>query len=577
MNSICIGIILIFLLVSTQSYTLPPSSTESPNNNDCVGTDCLSTESGEQVPVVELTTTGNTKDAYLCECSQESHETSRDKADDSSDECTNICTTALEMNQFQENSNLIHPNDIAALNYYRRAFDRYKEGNDTNFEKIQTRVRHHLLKTYGWEMADVERLLQWKWIPHDKNGFRLAGLPLKVPVPRNGKVYSTVGGISFHENGSFWFNLMEAKDKPALFNSDDVELVMKRGITSASFSLDPPLNSDIPHPFQKTTWIPHDALAGTDFLSTLLHADLWLKNMDVRMEMSDRFPFHIRPIHENSSSAPSSDLYQRLLKKDELKDDVVSSATRVWIQSGPIKYNRIEQDNITTYILGPPNMQVKYESYIRYYIKVGVKNHCFVSNLHYRQVKNNVTGLIDTYLGGSSPWHDHFTTILTDNYNEFGYYFPEFLRLGELSKLIGVALIFQHHYRKLREILSPASLDSVAKDLNTSNLRKQVFNGVWPLVTDVRVENALDRLILEQGFQLSNKHNIQNLGTARLHIREQLTKLQNNQIKKIAEAISTAFNISVHAISSTAIDTYLRNASADAENALLNEIVSGYS
>ncbi|CAF4973378.1 unnamed protein product [Rotaria sp. Silwood1] len=249
MNSICIGIILIFLLVSTQSYTLPPSSTESPNNNDCVGTDCLSTESGEQVPVVELTTTGNTKDAYLCECSQESHETSRDKADDSSDECTNICTTALEMNQFQ----------------------------------------------------------------------------------------------------------------------------------------------------------------------------------------------------------------------------------------------------------------------------------------------------------------------------------------GELSKLIGVALIFQHHYRKLREILSPASLDSVAKDLNTSNLRKQVFNGVWPLVTDVRVENALDRLILEQGFQLSNKHNIQNLGTARLHIREQLTKLQNNQIKKIAEAISTAFNISVHAISSTAIDTYLRNASADAENALLNEIVSGYS
>ncbi|CAF3928740.1 unnamed protein product [Rotaria sp. Silwood1] len=430
--------------------------------------------------------------------------------------------------------------------------------NNSNFEQIQTRVRHHLLKTYGWKMADVERLLQWKWIPRDKNGFRLAGMPLNVPVPRNGKVYYAVGGISFHENGSFWLNLMEAKDKPALFNSDDVELVMKRGITDVSFSLDPPLASDFPHPFQKATWTPHDVLTHTDFLSTLLHADLWLKSMNFQMEMSDQFPFHVRPIHENSSSAPSSDLYQRLFRKEEFEHDQLFSAAKVWIQSGPIKYNRIEQDNITTYVLGPPNMQVKYFSYIR-------------------QVKNNVTGLIDTHIGGSSPWYDYFTQIMTENYTELGHYYPELLRLGELSTLMGVALIFQHHYRELRKILSPPSLDSVAKVLNSSNLRSQVFGGVWPLVTDARVENALDRLILEQGLQISNKHNIRNLATARIYIREQLTKIQNDKIKEIAEAISTAFNISVHAISSTAIDAFLRNTNADAENALLNEIVSGCS
>ncbi|CAF5056641.1 unnamed protein product [Rotaria sp. Silwood1] len=223
-------------------------------------------------------------------------------------------------------------------------------------------------------MADVERLLQWKWIPRDKNGFRLAGMPLNVPVPRNGKVYYAVGGISFHENGSFWLNLMEAKDKPALFNSDDVELVMKRGITDVSFSLDPPLASDFPHPFQKATWTPHDVLTHTEFLSTLLHADLWLKSMNFQMEMSDQFPFHVRPIHENSSSAPSSDLYQRLFRKEEFEHDQLFSAAKVWIQSGPIKYNRIEQDNITTYVLGPPNMQVKYFSYIRYYINADVKD-----------------------------------------------------------------------------------------------------------------------------------------------------------------------------------------------------------
>ncbi|UJR11430.1 hypothetical protein I4U23_015610 [Adineta vaga] len=601
MKSLDTGIILIFLFVSAQSFILPESSIESSENNDCVGIDCLPSESDEQSSEVELTTqsTSDTKDQYLCECSEESYETSQEKTDYSSEECASICTTALATNQFQEtttirpiidkidfelddkttptprnksglsisinglnfgvseeDSNLIHPNDTAALNYYRRAFNKYMKGDDTNFKQIQNRVRQHLLKTYGWEMADVERLLQWKWLPRDKDGFRLAGLPLNVPKPNDGKVYSAVGGISFHQNGSFWFNLMEAEDKPALFNSDDVEMVMKKGITGASFSLDPPLASELPHPFQKATWLPHDALTDTDFLSTLLHADLWLKSMNFRTEMSARFPFDVRPIRENSSSAPSSDLFQRLFSNDELEDNELLSATRIWIESGPIKYNRIDQDDVTTYVLGPPNMQVKYESYIR-------------------QVKNNETGFIETHIGGTSPRYDHFTTVVTENYNEFGNYFPELLRLGELSKLTGIALIFQHHYRELRKSLSPPSFDSIAQLLTSSNLRSQVFGGAWPYVTHIRVESTLDQLILHQGFVLANKHTIQNLDAARHHVREQLIKIQNDKIKEIAEAISTAFNFSVYAISKTAIHTYLANDSPDAENILVNEIIAG--
>ena len=40
-----------------------------------------------------------------------------------------------------------------------------------------------------------------------------------------------VHGISFYDNGSFFLNLTEADEGMALFNSDDVELIMKRGIT----------------------------------------------------------------------------------------------------------------------------------------------------------------------------------------------------------------------------------------------------------------------------------------------------------------------------------------------------------
>ena len=44
-------------------------------------------------------------------------------------------------------------------------------------------------------------------------------------------MYSTVEGISFYANGSFSLNLVEADEDNALFNSDDVDLIMKRGIT----------------------------------------------------------------------------------------------------------------------------------------------------------------------------------------------------------------------------------------------------------------------------------------------------------------------------------------------------------
>lgn len=212
--------------------------------------------------------------------------------------------------------------------------------------------------------------------------------------------------------------------------------------------------------------------------------------------------------------------------------------------------------------------------------------------MYYRRAKSNVTGLTETVIGGSSPWYDHFTTTATANYNELGNSFPELLRLAELAKLTAIALVFQHRYRELRKVVLPPSTEvsdvsiflsllfsfifqTIARILTASNLRSQVFGGIWPLVSDARIEETLDKALVKQGISLSHKHMVQNLADARRHIRQQLTEAENSQITAIADSLSQAFNISLGAISRTAISTYLANAYSNAEDALLNEIVSG--
>ncbi|CAF1091414.1 unnamed protein product [Adineta ricciae] len=228
----------------------------------------------------------------------------------------------------------------------------------------------------------------------------------------------------------------------------------------------------------------------------------------------------------------------------------------MWIESGTLSYNVIEQDGNVAYIFGPPNMRVKYENLIQ-------------------RVRNHTTGLTDTVTGRNSSWHEHFAVTATENYIELGHSFPELLRLAELAKLTAVALVFQHRYRELRKVVLPPSTETVAQILITSNLRGQVFNGRWPLATVARVEELLDKALIEQGINLAYKHRVRNLDESRALIRQQLTEVEHKQIKEIAQALQKAFNISENKISRSAISSYLGGVDSIAENALLQEIVSG--
>lgn len=101
----------------------------------------------------------------------------------------------------------------------------------------------------------------------------------------------------------------------------------------------------------------------------MLHADLFLKSMSFLMEASAKSPFRTRSIRDGAYSALSEDLYQRLFKESRIEQDKLFSSTRMWIESGPIKYNIIEHGGNTTYDFGPTNMQIKYENLLRYAIK----------------------------------------------------------------------------------------------------------------------------------------------------------------------------------------------------------------
>lgn len=339
----------------------------------------------------------------------------------------------------QNMTNLVDPRDIKVLAFYRRVIAQYMYTDEACFEQIQVRIREHLLDTLGCKIADIEKLLQWNWIPRTEHGFRLFGQPLKVPLPQNGKIYSAVRGISFYDNGSFILNLIEAEDNNALFNSDDVELVMKHGITGASFSLDSPLVSSL-HPFTKGTWVPYNALNDTDFLATMLHVDLWLKTMSYFTEASVNSPFRIRSIRDGIYSVLPEDLYQRLFKENYVEQNKLPLNTRTWIESGPIKYNIIEENGNLMYTFGSSNMQIKYENFLRH-------------------VQNESTAFVDITVESNSSWYDHFTTTATQYYNELGHLFPELLRLAELSKLSAIALLFQHRYRELRRVTQPPSIE----------------------------------------------------------------------------------------------------------------------
>lgn len=88
--------------------------------------------------------------------------------------------------------------------------------------------------------------------------------------------------------------------------------------------------------------------------------------MDFLVETSAKSPFRTRSIRDGAYSSLSERLYQRLFKESDTEQNKISSTTRMWIESGTMKYNILEEGGNLTYVFGPPNMHVKSENLVKY-------------------------------------------------------------------------------------------------------------------------------------------------------------------------------------------------------------------
>jgi curved DNA-binding protein CbpA len=331
----------------------------------------------------------------------------------------------------QENNN----NHVHFYHYYllEGVWDRWIV--DEDFELTRQQSMKSLLANKNWKVSDIERLLNHPLIPRTPDGWLCSE---RKPLGLSGrKRYAKVDGVKFNFNTGevkFLFIPTQYSGPAALFDSEDIIDVFTKGITNAIITLDQPDQEFLSHPFQEMKYFPA-SLANTKYLTTLLHTDYLLKFMTTGMEINSKWPFPMRRTSEGFINRLPKRL-QDLLKPLQIRDKLFSRGHihRFWIEAGNPTYEWVvnEKTNEIIYRISDVPMYVK-QHLMKY---------------------DDEGKLIDDKRFDDKPDYSReaqFVKAFTDNYNEIGEYFPEFLRLKELAKL-GILLNFmRHRYDSLKE------------------------------------------------------------------------------------------------------------------------------
>lgn len=380
------------------------------------------------------------------------------------------------------------------------------------FETERVNTMQALLQSKGNTMEQVEELMSWPAIPRDKDGW----LPNKpMPLNLNGKQkYNRVDGIRFDTNtGAISFLLGEANSAAdALFDENDVSDIMKMGVSSAFFSLEPPDDDMHYHPFQKMVYAPK-SLKGTNYLATMLHADMVMKWLSMGTEVSGMAPFALRDADEG--------LYLRLPEKlrkkfIDLKNNIPETAGRVhrfWIEAGDmIYYERNEEGEITIFVDD---------------IKMRVNQRLMV--------RDQFGKLIDAEIDDETDSKEaKFAKLMTDDYDTVGKAYPEFLRLKELAKLQALSLFAQSVYKNLQESSRTISLSWDKTENLLNDLRLQVE---YPMTDEV--EFIVNERIRNAGYTPSWYEIDQLKNMVIQHCQEQ----DNSTVNQIASLLKRDFHI----------------------------------
>lgn len=306
--------------------------------------------------------------------------------------------------------------------------------------KLRHKLMPELLELRDWKVDEVEDLLLWGMLNRNDDGF-LSNMNLNAISQFN---YQSVEGIEFDISSGGVSLMLVGSQSPltTLFNERDIKGVMTKGIVSSSFSLDP--GSGHPnHPFQELSFFP-PSLVGTDYLSTLLHADYILKMLIMGVEISGKFPFGLKDTKNGFLATIPEDLRHSFRSVSERSEKRILGAVRTWIEAEPIKYEAKVENGKLKFFLSENSLLVKFEQILRY----DEDEKKFVCGDKIREKFNDETP------------HKLFVDDMNKHMSQLELHMPVFARLKQLYRLSATAAIFQHVYHNLELYLPKLSLQS---------------------------------------------------------------------------------------------------------------------
>ncbi|UJR17644.1 hypothetical protein I4U23_004540 [Adineta vaga] len=306
-----------------------------------------------------------------------------------------------------------------------------------------------LLQSKQWSMFDVQALFQACIVPRTLDGW-LYRDRMPLLLTKGEFCFQRADGISVDlKTGQVQFLFQPAVvPDDGLFDEKDVAEVLRNGLTDTLFSLDQPEGDLLYHPFQQMRYKPQ-TLLNTRYLATMLHTDYLLKMFSSETEISTKIPFNTRPITDGFFQRLPEHLRAKLRPLNEnrsIRNNQGFIGHRFWIQPDDTTFEtRSARDSTNQFLMRVGN------------IKLRVRKRRLVPNERGILVDDDDENLDDQ----QSP-ESQFAKAFTENYDEIGTYFPEFLRLKELIKL-GVILEFiRTAYNILKQ---PVSVNSLSESL----------------------------------------------------------------------------------------------------------------
>lgn len=394
------------------------------------------------------------------------------------------------------NTKLAHPYSIERFpihQYSHEKFEAIWHGWIDNeiFEDARIACMHDILASKGWEMEDVQHIIEWPMVTRTNDGWLSNKMtPLDFELAGGSSFKSFCGFKVNMETGevnllldsghAIWRLIGIESDYGDLFSLTDIADIFGNGITFAHFSLEQPDKNMWSHPFQEAKYYP-PSLSGTDYLSTLIHTDVLLKEFTTGMECSSKPPFQLRATSVGLLKRLPKHLAEIVAPLHNSRDYSMSmgdSAHRFWIDVTDIEFDVDQNESIVTYKFGKVKAMVK-------------------KQLQRRDAAGN---LIDDESDTNESVEAKFATEFSERYDEFGKFFPELLRLKELAKISMACACLQGVYEMIEKQKNDLERNPLKfKEKVTSILQKAKKEIQLPIISQSAVDQIVDKALSKSG------------------------------------------------------------------------------